>query len=106
MVFDMRAGAWPAFFLFFLIGTRATDEFDMRAREARVAPLDRHVARVSVSCKPARARDDNLQIFDEDKWFSCFYVEIVATTKMLEGFRHARAHVARTVLFDRDSCNG
>ena len=35
-----------------------------------------------------------------------FYVELVATPTVSEGFRHARAHVARMVLFDRGSCNG
>ena len=35
--------------------------------------------------------------------FSWFHVEIAAKTNVLEGFRHARAHVARMVSFDRDS---
>ena len=32
-----------------------------------------------------------------------FYFEIVVNPKVLEGIRHARAHVARVVLFARDS---
>ena len=35
--------------------------------------------------------------------FKVLYVEIVAEPKVFEGFRHARAHVARMVLVDRDS---
>ena len=36
----------------------------------------------------------------------CFYVEIVATPKVSDEFRHARAHVARMALFERDGASG
>ena len=44
--FDMRARMWPAWY--YLIGIRATDKFDVRARAARVASWDRNVENVLV----------------------------------------------------------
>ena len=38
--------------------------------------------------------------------FKGCYVGIAAKTKVPEGFRHARAHVARMVFFDRESFKG
>ena len=37
--------------------------------------------------------------------FDCLYFELAAETKVPEGLGHARAHVARMVLFDTESCN-
>ena len=46
-------------------------------------------------------------VFIEQQFaFEGVYLEVATETNVLEGFRHARAHVARMVLFARDSWNG
>ena len=61
---DVRARIWPAWF--YLIGVRAADKFDMRARAARVASWDRNVqtAMVVLGCRKI-ARDEILKILWE-----------------------------------------
>ena len=60
-----------------------------------------------VSYESARARGMKFWqfFFEKPLGFWCFYVKIVTKTKVLEGFRLARANVHFTLFFARDSWN-
>ena len=80
-------------------------KFEAREKVARKSPFDRNVEKVVGFLRIRKsARDDILTIFFEKPLgFLCFYVKIVTKTKVLEGFRHARAHVHFVSFFARDS---
>ena len=81
------------------------EKFEAREKIARRSPFDRNVKKVLGFLRIRKsARDEILTIFFlKPLGFWCFYVKIVTTTKVLEGFRLARAHVHFVSFFARDS---
>ena len=86
---------WPAWY--YLIGIRARDKIDMRARTARVASWGRDVENVLVfdelARAPARAMKTIGCFVEALLGPNVFYVEFVAELVVLDGFRHARARM-------------
>ena len=80
------------------------EKFEAREKVARKSPFDRNVKKVLGFLRIRKsARDEIMIFFVKPLVFTCFYVKIATKTKVLEGFRLARAHVHFVSFFARDS---